>query len=283
MRGGGKERYMERHTKILVQAHRGFRGIAPENTLLAARKGLEAGADLWELDVAASRDGELVILHDDTLVRTTDACERFPDRAPWSVYDFDLAELRSLDAGSWYAAVDPFGQIAEGRVGPADLAAFAGTRLPTLRAALELIRDTGWEANVEIKDATGRACDAWIVERTVDMIREYGLVDRCCVSSFNHEYLKRVRRAEPALETGALVEKRAPADVVALLRRTGARSYNPDKEILDEPTAKAVRAAGFDIYVWTVNDEADMKRLVDWGVTGLITDFPDLALRALGR
>lgn len=274
---------MERRAAILVQAHRGFRGIAPENTLLAARKGLEAGADLWELDVAASRDGELVVLHDDTLVRTTDARERFPGRAPWIVYDFTLAELRSLDAGSWYPAADPFGQAASGRVGPADLASFAGERIPTLREALEFTRDSGWMVNVEIKDATGRACEGWIVERTVALLRELGLVGRCCVSSFNHAYIERVKRAEPAIETGALVEKRAPDDVVAMLRRTGARSYNPDKKILDERTVKAVRAAGFDVYVWTVNEEADMRRLVDWGVTALITDFPDRALAVLGR
>ncbi len=264
-------------------AHRGFRALAPENSLLAARKGLEAGADSWELDVAASRDGELVLLHDDSLARTTDARERFPGRAPWTVYDFDLAELRSLDAGSWYGNADPFGEVAAGRLGPADLASFAGQRLPTLREALELTRDAGWELNVEIKDAKGQACDAWIVERTVGLLRELGLVERSCVSSFNHDYLRRARRAEPALDVGALVEKRAPDDVLALLEGIGARSYNPDKAILDEPTVRALRAAGFDIFVWTVNEEADIERCISWGVTGLITDYPDRCLRALGR
>jgi len=274
---------MRKDSDVLVMAHRGFRAIAPENTLLAARKGREAGADSWELDVAASRDGELVILHDDGLARTTDARERFPGRAPWTVYDFDLAELRLLDAGSWYAKADPFGEAASGRLGPAELASFPGLRLPTLREALELTRDSGWEVNVEIKDAAGRACDAWIVEKTVALIREFGLVERSCVSSFNHEYLQRAKRAEPALDLGALVEKRAPDDVLALLERLGARSYNPDKAILDEPTVRALRDAGFDIFVWTVNEEADIARCLSWGVTGLITDYPDRCLRALAR
>ena len=277
-----KENSMDMQQGVLVVAHRGFRGIVPENTLEAARKGFEAGADWWELDVAATSDGTLVVIHDDTLVRTTDAKAVFPARAPWSVYDFTLAELGRLDAGSWYAAADPFRQVRSGRVGAAELASFRGIRIPTLRACLELTRDEGREVNVEIKDATGRACDAWIVEKTVELVRELGMTGQVLVSSFNHEYLRRAKRAEPALDTGALVDER-PEDPVALLRNLGARSYNPGLKYLDEATVAAVRAAGFDVFVWTVNETADMRRVLAWGATGIITDFPDRALELLGR
>jgi len=266
----------------MIWAHRGFSGIAPENTIVAAREAFAAGADGWELDVAASSDGELVVIHDDGLERTTDAKLRFPDRSPWSVYDFTLEELRSLDAGFWYAAADRFGQVASGRVDARRLASYALERLPTLREALEFTKARAWKVNVEIKDATGRACDAWIVEKTVALIRELGLVDSVLLSSFNHEYLRRARKADPALALAALVEK-DPPDPVALLRELGARALNPRLASLKEATVRALRAAGFEVNVWTVDEPADMRRLLDWGVTGLITDFPDRAVGLLGR
>ena len=103
----------------LVIAHRGARSLAPENTLAAAQAALEMGADLWEFDIEVSRDGELVLLHDETLSRTTDAAARYPDRAPWRAADFTWEEIRALDAGSWFLREDPFGTLASGTV-PAD-------------------------------------------------------------------------------------------------------------------------------------------------------------------
>ena len=100
---------------VLNIAHAGARSLAPENTLAAARKALEVGADLWETDVAVTSDGELILFHDDSLARTTNAPVRFPDRSPWTFTTFTLAEIRSLDAGSWFVETDPFGQIAAGR------------------------------------------------------------------------------------------------------------------------------------------------------------------------
>lgn len=263
-------------------AHRGFRGIAPENTLLAAQKGWESGAEFWETDVAASSDGELVIMHDDNLARTTNARELFPDRSPWTVYDFTLAELKRLDAGSWYKKADPFRQIASGRITEKDLAGFAGLQVPTLAEALELTKRNGWKINIEIKDATGRACDPWIVEKTASLVASMDMTDSVIISSFNHEYLVRMKKAAPELRVAALIDEPIP-DPVAALRRIGAMALNPNGKKLDEATVKAVRAAGFDVFVWTPNDKAVMERLVAWGVTGLITDFPDRAFEVLGR
>lgn len=105
---------------ILNIAHRGARSLAPENTMLAARKAFEIGASGWELDVAMTSDHELVVIHDDTLERTSDAAQVFPDRDPWSVVDFSMAELRRLDFGAWFVRTDPFGQIAAGMISPAE-------------------------------------------------------------------------------------------------------------------------------------------------------------------
>ena len=267
---------------VLVMAHRGFRGVAPENTLLAAQKGYEAGADFWELDVAASSDGELIIMHDDNLARTTDVEERFPKRKPWTVYDFTLAELKSLDVGSWYAKADQFGQIAAGRVTSKDLGSFAGLRIPTLNEALELTKRKGWKVNIEIKDATGRACDPWIVEKTAESVRAMDMAGSVVISSFNHEYLVRMKKVAPEIRVAALIDRPIP-DPVATLKRIGAMALNPNARYLDEDTVKKVRSAGFDVFVWTTNEKSEMEKLVKWGVSGLITDFPDRALEALGR
>lgn len=269
-------------------AHRGFRAIAPENTLAAARAGHAVGADWWELDVAASSDGELVVMHDDSLVRTTDAKRRFPEREPWCVYDFSLEDLGSLDAGTWFIDSDPFGQIAEGAIAGSPLLSYRGEAIPTLRAALELTKSAGWKVNVEIKDATGRACDAWIVERTTELVRKLDMVDRVFISSFNHDYLRRSRRAEPRIPLGVLVEPgdaRFPPDfdMVGYANEIGAQAWHPGLEGLEEGRVRAARAAGLGVNVWTVNSEADMRRLVGWGVTGLFTDFPDRLSRVLAE
>lgn len=277
-----KEANMSVSSKVLVMAHRGFRGIAPENTLLAAQKGYDSGADYWELDVAASSDGELFIMHDDNLVRTTNVKAVFPDRSPWIIYDFTSKELKSLDAGFWYEKSDPFKQIAGGRVGKQDIAAFKGLWIPTLAEALEITRKNGWKVNIEIKDATGRTCDPWIVEKTAGLVREMGMTESVIVSSFNHAYLVRMKKVAPEIRVAALIDKPL-ADPVSALKHIGATALNPNFKYLDEETVRKVRAAGFDIFVWTANEKVDMERLVKWGVTGLITDFPDRALEAIGR
>ena len=256
--------------------------MAPENTLAAFRAGLEAGADWFELDVAASSNGELVVMHDNTLTRTTNAKANFPDRAPWAVYDFSLTELRSLDAGSWFRKTDPFKTVASGVVSPEKVAEFKGEKIPTLRETLEFCAREKWRVNVEIKDATSRACDPWIVERTVALIKELGIEDRTLISSFNHAYLRRVRAVSKSMELGALVEK-IPADAVSILKELNARSLNPGLKGLDVAAVRAVREAGFDVFVWTVNEESDMKRVIAAGATGIITDFPARLIEFLKR
>ncbi len=261
---------MENANKPLVIAHRGYRAIAPENTLLAAQKGFEAGAEWWELDTAETKDGELVVIHDDNLVRTTDARKTFPGRSPWIVYDFTLEELRKLDAGSWFAAADPFRQIAAGVVGRTDV--FHALKVPTLRECLVLTRDMGMKVNVEIKSAAGHACDASIVEKTVALILELDMGKEVLISSFNHGYLARVKEADAGIRTGVLIDEPL-ADPVGKLEGLGAASLNPNAAKLDEGTMLRVREAGFEVYPWTVNEEADMRRLLAWGATGLISDF----------
>ena len=177
---------------------------------------------MWELDVAVSADGELVILHDDTLERTSNATDLFPDRRPWAVHTFTLAELRRLDFGSWFNQKDPFGQIEEGAVTREMQAVYVAEPIPTLREALVFTRDNAWRVNVEIKDAGGTPADLDVVEKVVALITELGMPEQVIISSFNHSYLARARAANPAIQTAALVEVPV-AYPVTLLRGLGAQ------------------------------------------------------------
>ncbi len=255
-------------------AHRGARSLAPENTLLAAQKGYELGADMWELDVAASYDGVLVVIHDDTAERTSNAKAVFPRMMPWNVHLFSMEELRQLDFGSWFVAEDPFQQIAEGAVSAEEQAAMQNTPIPTLREALEFTKDHQWRVNVELKDLSGKPGDKDVVEKTVALIEELDMVDAVIISSFNHHYIKRVKAANPQIATAALTNKKVE-DPISLLQESGAQAYNPSiKSIGDLSVIGTMRDAGYDVYVWTVNDEETMRKLIEAGVSGIFTDFP---------
>lgn len=261
--------------RTLNIAHRGARSLAPENTLASARKGLEIGADLWELDVAMTSDGVLVVLHDDTLERTSNVAEVFPERRTALVYDFSLADLRKLDFGSWYVKTDPFKQIAAGAVSQADQEKFKGEPIPTLEDALRFTKDANWKVNVEIKDASKSKADATIVEKTVRLIEDLDVANRVMISSFNHGYIQKVKALDPKIMTCALVEV-ADADPAALLKRLGAQAYNPSVKVITPGAIQPLRQQGYDVYIWTVNDEATMRALVNAGASGLFTDFPQV-------
>ncbi len=266
--------------QVLIIAHRGARSIAPENTLLAAQKAFEIGADLWELDVAMTSDGEIVVIHDDTLERTSNAKLVFPDRGPWKIETFTLAELRQLDFGSWYIQTDPFKQIASGTVSEENFHTFINLPIPTLLEALTFTKANRWRVNVEIKDLTGKPGDGIIVEKVVALIDELGMQESVIISSFNHSYIQRAKTADSKIMTAALVEKPDP-DPVALLQRLNAQAYNPGNNALDYDQIQQVTAAGGKVFVWTVNDETTMRRLIQAGVSGIFTDFPQLLKKVL--
>ena len=258
-------------------AHRGARSLAPENTIAAARRAVEIGADLWELDVAMTADGELVILHDDTLERTSNVEQVYPDRRPWALHTFTLEEVRRLDFGSWFNEQDPFKQIASGNVTPEMQQSYVNEPIPTLREALVFTRDHDWRVNVEIKDAPGiQEIDGrhW-VEKVVALIDELGMNERVLISSFNHGYLSRVKAANPALATAPLVGIPAE-DAVGLVRSLNAQEYNPGWYRLNPEEIPAIRQAGIGVNVWTVNNPEMMQVLIQHGASGIITDFPQL-------
>ncbi len=228
-----------------IIGHRGASGHAPENTLAAFRRAVELGARFIETDLQLSRDSRLVAIHDDTLDRTTNG------RGP--VNRLTLAELRELDAGSWF--------------GPQ----FAGERIPTLQEILQFARETDVVFYLEIKSSSG----AWGMEHTVvGALREAQEVVRPVVLSFDHDTLAAVRRIEPTLMTGFLFQWPLE-DAVDLAIRAGARQLAPHGDQVTPELVTAARHNNLQVVTWTINAPAQMRALISAGVDGIMTDYPD--------
>lgn len=267
----------------LIIAHRGARAHAPENTLSAGRLAHAYGADLWELDVARTRDGVLVVIHDDTCARTTDATARptLAGRAPWRVADMTLAEMRELDAGSWFVETDPFGRIALGDVGPLQCATYRGEHVPTLAEALELTRTLRWRVNIEIKDHAGTAGDATVVDDVVRLVCAHGMHHAVLLSSFRHDYMREAHRIHRGIATALLFETAMGDDPAALCRDAGAVALHPRRDLLAPCALDDLSTAGVCVNTWTVNDIPEVLQLARDGVDGIITDVPAACLAAL--
>jgi glycerophosphoryl diester phosphodiesterase len=258
---------------VLVVAHGGARSLAPENTLAAARKALEIGADMWELDVGVTADGELILFHDDSLARTTNARQVYPDRAPWTFTTFTLAEIEALDSGTWFVETDPFGQIAAGAVTSQEQARYRGEPVPTLRRALEFTRDSNWRVNVEVKTLPPPMTDFPVVEAVISLINELDMASQVLVSSFVPDHVMQVRHLNPSIATAAVVGW-SQTEALHMPLDLSVDGYNPRHTLLSDQQIQGLRQAGFEVHPWTVNDKAEMRRLIHAGVTGIITDFP---------
>ncbi|MDR7518350.1 MAG: glycerophosphodiester phosphodiesterase family protein [Armatimonadota bacterium] len=247
-----------------VHAHRGGAGLAPENTLAAFRNALALGADYLEMDLHASADGEVVVIHDATLQRTTNG-RGYVRQTP-------LAELQRLDAGSWF----------HGR--------FAGERIPTLREVLEMVRvwgDSRIRLNLETKYDANAPPPADFEERILGLVREAGMADRILLQSFFYPSLVRVRALNAAVPTAVLRRvSDIPSDAVAVVREARASVYSPNFRLIGPDVIEALHRAGVPVVPWTVNEPADMERMLEAGIgrlpgDGIITDYPDRLLQLL--
>lgn len=246
----------------LIAAHRGARSIAPENTLSALKK-CAGHCDFMEIDVQLSSDGVAVIMHDDTLERTTNVqeIEAFKSRKPYLLSDFTFEELSTLDYGSWFnKEYEP---------------------LLTLHDALKFIKDNNLYMNVEIKDMHGVFDDKQAVSTVLKEIEKLQVQELVIISSFRHEYLPLCKQMMPNIPTAALVEDEEPKDLIEHLKRLHVDSYNLDDVLVDEQTVQMVREAGFFVNVYTVNDSVRAKELFDMGVNGVFTDVSKIMIEEL--
>lgn len=294
---------------LWIFAHRGDSAHAPENTLEAAERGWIAGADAWEFDVQLTRDGTPIVLHDDSLLRTTDVATRFAGdpraKRGFLAADFDLAEIRTLDAGSWFVLPNGssrsaawFGTLESLPQSERMQFASGDVRIPTLEEALAWTKSKRWRANVELKSfplADGRRID-----RIVGAARESGLNEALVLSSFDHDDLVAIRRRWSDIALGALAVTPF-AMPEEYLKRLGATSYHVSREIagleslayLNNTSPDSLRqnfvsdlhACAMAVHVYTVNDLQEAADLEKWGVDGIFTDDPASAVgqRETGR
>ncbi|MBS3740200.1 glycerophosphodiester phosphodiesterase [Candidatus Bipolaricaulota bacterium] len=275
-------------------AHRGASSIAPENTLIAARKAHQLGADWWELDVRLTQDKQLVVIHDDTLARTTNVEEVYPNRDSLRVEDFTLEEIKNLDAGSWFEVDDPSGEIARGNLAGSDIERYRGIKVPTLREALELTKNLNWRVDLEVKlsEAPGVAVDErpkTITKGIVSLVEELGMDEEVVVSSFDHSLVKLVEGLNSRIPGGILVKERQLSPVRSL-QVNGAKFYGVSGSLLTrvqgEETLRKIHEADdeFEVLVWTVNNLENLKKLTaNPLVDGLITDYPQRLTKLLNE
>lgn len=252
----------------LVIAHRGGAGLWPENTLHAFERAAALGADVIETDVRATSDGHIVVIHDERVERTTDGAGR--------VASLTLAELKRLDAGYRWTADGGRSFPFRGR----------GFTVPTLREVFEALPSMRF--NIEPKQA-----EPPVVAPLCRLIREHGMAGRVMVGAFSGSTLEQFRRECPEVATSA-----GTSEVAAFLamQRSGlAASYSPPMQAMQVPEwAGAVRVLTRDfveaahgrnlrVHAWTVNAEDEMRRLLDMGVDGVMTDYPDRLLKVLQR
>lgn len=263
-----------------VCAHRGARAHAPENTLLAAERCLEFGADYWEIDVHKIADGTLVVFHDNVLDRTTDIADH-PDlrgRKSRRVHDYTWDELQRLDAGAWFASQDPFGSIGNGILSAAQIVAIYDQRIPSLRETLAFTRRHSLPINIEIKDQPDSADSISIVDDVLDMVHEMEVRELVLISSFNHDYLAEIHARDSEMPVALLVDDTPPDDIVPYLQRLGATCYHPDHRIVDASMIATLSESGIRVAPYTVNDMDRAVSLIHDGCFGIITDHP-LSLR----
>ncbi|KOU38432.1 glycerophosphodiester phosphodiesterase [Streptomyces sp. WM6378] len=256
---------------IIVFGHRGASAYAPENTLDSVQRAADLGVDWVENDVQRTRDGALVVIHDTTLARTTNVEQRYPDRAPWSVGSFSLAEIKQLDAGSWF--------------GPD----FRGERIPTLQEYLDLLDDTGQGLLLELKQPE---LYPGIERQTLDVLDRADWLDRphlarrLIVQSFSAPALRTTHRLRPEVRTGflgnppvsQLKQYAAFTDEINAEQHSVTAAYVKAVHGMKGAHSKAMR-----INTWTVDNAPAATKLVRMGVDGIITDRPDLIESATRR
>ena len=236
-------------TKTKIYAHRGASGwdtkYAPENTMPAFEKAIEMGADGIELDVQLTKDGVIVICHDERIDRTSDGIG-------W-LKDYTLKELREF---SFSKTHPEYGDI----------------KIPTLREFLEFMAPTGRGLNIELK--TGVIYYDGLEEKTAAMVEEFGMNDRVIYSSFNHYSLKLLKHIVPKARIGLLMGQNF-VDVPGYTTMMQAEAVHPNYQHIDKEYIDNCHANGLKVNTWTVDPLVELKRFCEYGVDIIITDCPD--------
>ena len=241
---------------VLVIGHRGFSAVAPENTQASFKKAMEIGVDMIELDVHLSRDGQVVVIHDDTLNRTTSGKGK--------VVSYTLNELKQLDAGSWFGSQ------------------FSGERIPALKEVLELTRSQVLLC-IELKRGDlGQYTLKDLADRSLQEVEKAGMLSQVLFASFDLSAIERIREMSPGLPVALIYSKswNSPQEVTRG-RPIPVLSFR--STVLTQTKASKARQEGIKVLVWTLNTKEDMEHFLNMGVDGIVTNHPDRLIRILQK
>lgn len=266
------------HSSQLIAAHRGCRAYYPENTI-SAFNACVGMCHFIELDVRISRDHTPVVFHDATLERTSDALAKRVEFGLQStlVRDWDLIQLKSLDVGSWFFETDPFGTVKEKQTAEHTGSGKYSQSILTLEEVLSAKSLGQIPINVEIKDHQGWEYNQKVTECILQVIRKTQSEHRVLLSSFNHDYLVIAKSIIPEITTAALQDINHPPAIIEYLKSLGVAAYHPSVSITSCDLVRQLRAAGFGVNVYTVNNKTRQRELFDYGVTAIFTDYPEIS------
>jgi glycerophosphoryl diester phosphodiesterase len=231
------------------------------------------GADLWETDVTVTSDEKLILMHDTRLLRTTNIAQCYPLRKEKAVHQFTLAEIRRLDAGSWFIDQDPFGQIAARALTTDQVNACKKERIPTVEEALIFTKERCWRINLELKSLPVELNKFPMVSKILNLIDRIAMApNQVIISSFQHHWLREIATRRPTLPIQALI-----GDTIAVSMQWGNfefETYNANHKLIDVAQIRKAHDYGKKINIFTVNEVSLMVYYKMMGVAGLFTDFP---------
>ena len=233
-------------------AHRGASGYYPENTLIAFKKAIEMGCSGIETDVQLTKDGVLVLIHDEKINRTTDG-------AGW-IKDYSYKKLSKLDAGTWLSKK------------------FCKERIPTAEELICLVKSKDIIINFELKN--GVVPYEGMEEKIISLIYKHKMESKVILSSFNHYSMVKCKGISKEIKTGVLYEE-ILYKPYAYAKMAGAKAIHPNYQAINEEIIRESRAADIDVNIYTVNDEKRMRQFLNMKVDGIITDYPDKLHRIL--
>ena len=240
---------------IEICAHRGASGHAPENTMPAFIAAAQLSADSIELDVHRSKDGRIVVIHDETVNRTSNG-RGVVEQMTWQ-------ELRALDFSKPFATPE-----------------YKNVPIPCLEEVLEFLQGNRLKLNIELK--TDENIYEGIEEEVVRLVEKYGVTHKTYYSSFNHDSIERLLQCNPTCEAGILYSMHLNK-VWNYAVEIGAKAIHPRSGLVNKRLAQECAARNLQLRSWTVNEEKAMLEQVELGVTGLITNYPDIARKVLSR
>jgi len=255
--------------KHIIIAHRGYRSKMPENTIFAFKKALNH-ADMFEFDVQFTKDKVPIIMHDVSLLRTTNAKKVFPNKKSYNVESFTFEEIKKLDNISWFIKQNPY-HLSQKEL--EEIMKLPKNSIPTLKETLVFIKKYNFPANLEIKHSFFSKIKT--VQIICKMISDLKIENLIIISSFNHEYLKIIKKLCPKLQTAALFEKKRK-NLTGYLKSLKVSAYHTWDKIVDIKTVKHLLKHNIYTNVYTVNDKKRKEFLFSHKIKGIFTDFADI-------